>query len=267
MRRSLIAIILSGMQGSPVAAVAGAPRWPRGAIDRPLTLPAELVVAGFDVVGASTVAMAGASPSLGWIAGLAAGYGVTDGLEINAVTPNYTFALKDFEIKGALDIGVGYKLLRGAAGGKLEMIARAIAGYDLNASAARPLRLGVHVQYNITPRIAVFTHDIGLGNAGLSIAVEGDPRPIGLTLPIGVGVQASPSLWIEADTAPFSMLDVSGGDTQSIGDVTPLLATAIYNLMDGHLDAIGYFGFTDLQQAADTVTFGVGVRYFAGRID
>lgn len=293
MRISLIAIILAGvcdiaaadgaapappattadadrsLRASPEAAMASMPRWPRRVIDRPLTLPGELVVAGFDVIGLSTVAttMMGTSASLGWLAGLAAGYGVTDSLELNAVTPNYTFALTDFEIRGALDIGVGYKLLRGAAGGKLEVIARVIAGYDLNASAARPIRIGVHAQYNLTPRIAIFTHDIGAGNAGLSIAVDGDPGTVGVTLPIGVGIQATPALWIEADTAPFSMLAIADGEHQLISDVTPLLATAIYNLMAGHLDAIGYFGFTDLQQASDTVTFGVGVRYFAGNVD
>jgi hypothetical protein len=292
MRPSLIAILVSGMHGvafsddaAPVAQPPDpsdpsisstsetppvtTPRWPRGVIDRPLTLPAQLGVAGFDVLGLSTVetTMMQTSSSLGWLASLAAGYGVTDSLEINAVTPNYTFALEDFEIKGALDLGVGYKLLRGAAGGKLEVIARAVAGYDLNASLARPIRLGVHAQYNITPKIAVFTHDIGLGNAGLSIAVDGESKPIGLTLPVGVGIQALPELWIEADTAPISMLSISDGDTQLISDVTPLLATAVYNLMAGHLDALGYFGFTDLQQAADTVTFGVGVRYYAGTVD
>jgi hypothetical protein len=291
MRISLIAIILAGVcetaaaddaapAPSPMTAdadpslrsspeTASVPRWPRRVIDRPLTLPGELAVAGFDVIGLSTVTTTtmGTSSSLGWLAGLAAGYGVTDSLEINAITPNYTFALTDFEIRGALDIGVGYKLLRGAAGGKLEVIARAIAGYDLNESAARPIRIGVHAQYNLTPRIAIFTHDIGVGNAGLSIAVEGDPRPIGLTLPIGVGAQVSPALWVEADTAPFSMLAIADGEDQLISDVTPLLATAVYNLMAGHLDAIGYFGFTDLQQASDTVTFGVGVRYFAGNVE
>src|SRR6185436_12572204 len=201
MRLSYIAILVSSMHGVALAddtaptpptapavnatpeAPAVTPRWPRGVIDRPLTLPGQLVLAGGDVIGLNTVVMspAGSTTSMGWLADVALGYGVNDDLEINAITPNYTFTLKDFEIKGPLDIGVGYKLLRGAAGGKLEMIARAISGYDLNASAVRPVRLGLHVQYNLTPTLAVFTHDIGLGNAGISIAVDGDPKPISLT--------------------------------------------------------------------------------------
>jgi hypothetical protein len=285
MRLSFLAILLSGMHGAaladdaapmppttpsvsaePDASAVSAPRWPHGVIDRPLTLPGELVVAGFDVLGLSTVAMDSTS-SMGWLADVAIGYGVTSDLEVNAITPNYTFALTDFEIKGPLDVGVGYKLLRGAAGGKLEMIARAIGGYDLAAETVRPLRLGVHVQYNITAKLAVFTHDIGAGNAGLSIAVDGDPKPVGITLPVGIGYQVAPELWIEANTAPISMLNIANGSNQFISDITPLLATGVYNVMAGHLDAIGYFGFTDLQQAGDTVTFGVGLRYYAGNVD
>lgn len=270
MRLSLIAIILSSMHGVALADDAPpAPRWPHGVIDRPLTLPGTLVLAGGDVIGLNSVVMTetGSSTSMGWLADVAFGYGINDDLEVNAITPNYTFALKDFEIKGPLDVGVGYKVLRGAAGGKLEMIARAIGGYDLNASALRPLRLGVHVQYNLTPTLAVFSHDIGLGNAGISIAVDGDPKPVTLTLPIGIGIQAAPELWIEADTAPISTLNLSGASNRFITDATPLLATAIYSVMAGHVDAIAYFGFGDVQAAGDTITFGVGLRYYAGAVD
>jgi hypothetical protein len=257
------------VDATPEAPAASAPRWPRGVIDRPLTLPGQLVLAGGDVIGLNTVVMTptGSTTSMGFLADVALGYGVNDDLEVNAITPNYTFTLKDFEIKGPLDIGIGYKLLRGAAGGKLEMIARAIGGYDLNAEAVRPVRLGLHVQYNLTPTLAVFTHDIGLGNAGISIAVDGDPKPISLTLPVGVGMQVAPALWIEADTAAATSIQIANSANKLITDTTPLLATAIYNLMAGHLDAIAYFGFGDVQAAGDTFTFGVGMRYYAGKVD
>jgi hypothetical protein len=79
MRPALIVIILSGMQGAalsddavpapqqpdpdpggqsitetPAPPPAGTPRWPRGVIDRPLTLPGQLVVGGADVLGLNT---------------------------------------------------------------------------------------------------------------------------------------------------------------------------------------------------------------------
>jgi hypothetical protein len=252
-----------------VAAVS-APRWARGVVDRVLTLPSGLVVAGGDVIAVNTVTtdMAGVSTTnMSWLADVAAGYGVTDDLEINLITPNYTFALDDFEAKGSLDVGVGYKLLRGAAGGKLEMIARGIGGYDLNAEVARPVRIGFHVQYNVTPRLGVFTHDIGVGNAGISLGVEGDKKPISLTLPIGVGYQVTPALWIEADTAPITSLNLANTSDVFISDVTPALATAVYNFMDGRVDALAYVGFANVQHAGDTYTFGAGLRYYAGKVD
>jgi hypothetical protein len=278
MRVLYVAIILSGMQGVVLAEdepapditatdapAAATPRWPRRVIDRPLTLPRGLVIAGADVLATSTVSMM--ETSVVWGATLALGYGINDDFEINAITPNYAFTLNEFEIKGPLDLGIGYKLLRGAAGGKLEVIARALAGYDLNTETVRPIRVGVHAQYNVTPKFAVVSHDIGLGNAGLSIAVDGEPKPIGLTLPIGVGIQPTTELWVELNTALASNIKLSEGENALISDITPLFATGVYNLMAGHLDAFGYLGFTDLQNAGDTYTFGVGLRYYAGNVD
>jgi len=259
--------------GTPPAApadAAPASRWPRSVIDRPLTLPKGLLLAGPDllIVKIPSVTVAGVTVGggTGELADIGVGYGVTDDLEINTITPTYTIPLHPGgSAKGPFDVGAGYKLLRGAAGGKLELIARVVAGYDINASAARPIRLGVHVQYNVTPKFAVFSHDTGNGNLGLSIAVDGDPKPVFLTIPVGAGFQATKELWVEADTT-LANIKVSNSVNTSIADATPLALTGVFNAMDGHLDVLGYVGFGDLQHAGDTVFFGVGARYYLGTL-
>lgn len=198
---------------------------------------------------------------------LTAGYGVTDDLEINTIAPTYGFTVDPSSSgKGPLDLGVGYKLLRGAAGGKLEVIARVVGGYDTGASAARPLRLGVQAQYNATPKVAIVSHDLGLGNAGLAIGLSGDKKPVIATLPVGVAFQATPTLWVELDTALASSISISNASTLTIADLTPALATAVFNTLDGRLDVLGYLGAGDVQHAGDTLVLGVGARYYVGKI-
>ncbi len=257
----------------PVADGTPAARWPKGVIDRPLTLPAGLGLAGADVIIYTKVVDPSSTTggtTVGVAPDIALGYGVTDDFEINTLTPTYAFpATPDGSIKGPLDAGIGYKLLRGALDGKLEVIARAVIGYDIEAEYFRPLRIGLQAQYNATPKIAILSHDTGLGNAGIGIFVDGPAgvdKPVYLTLPVGVAYQATPELWIEADTSIFSTINISNTTTNSISDVTPLAVTGIYNTLDGHLDLLGYFSFGDLQHAGDTISFGVGFRYYPGKV-
>src|SRR6185295_6770673 len=127
-------------------APAPASRYPRGVIDRPLTLPAGLAMLGADIK---------ANHDFSGFLGLPiVGYGITDDFEVQVP---YTFALKEFEAKGLLNLDLGYKLLRGAAGGKLEMILRARTGYNFLTEVVDPLLLGVHVQYNATPKLAIIS--------------------------------------------------------------------------------------------------------------
>lgn len=222
------------------------PSWPRAAIDRPLTMPSGLLVAGGDVIGARTE-----MASTAWAGDLALGVGITDKLEANLLTPNYTFPLDTFQPSGALDAGAGYALVRGAIDGKLEVIARAAGGFDLATSQARPLRVGLQAQLNVTPWLAVVSHDLGAGNAGVAIALSGAHR-VDAVAPIGLGVQLARTLWVEADTAaPLAARAV------------PVSATALINLLDGQVDALGYIGVNDVADARDSIWFGVGVRYYA----
>jgi hypothetical protein len=253
------------------APAAAAPRYPTEVINRPLTLPKGLALVGGDVIAFNSVTVDVAtmmsSSELAVAGALAAGYGVTDDLEINTIAPTYAFALKEFEAKGALDVGIGFKLLRGALDGKLEVIARGIAGYDFNGEIARPLRVGIHAQYNATPTLCIVSHDLGLGNAGVSIAVDGDPKPVFATLPLGIGFQASPALYAEVNTTVLPILEISKAETQTIADITPATLTVVYNTLDGHLDLLGYAGFGDLQEAGDTYSFGAGARYYLGAVE
>jgi hypothetical protein len=234
-------------------------------------MPKGLLMAGPDLLISKsiTIDLTAGTTSSSTATGLAltAGYGITDELEIMTLTPTYAIGIDpSSDGKGPLDVGVGYKLLRGAAGGKLEVIARAVGGYDLAAEGARPLRVGVQVQYNATPKIAILSHDIGLGNAGVSIALAGDVKPVYLTIPVGVAYQALPNLWIEADTALASSIKISNGANAFINDITPVFATAIYNTLGGRLDVLGYVGAGDLQNAGDTLAFGLGARYYVGAL-
>lgn len=239
--------------------------WPRAIINRPLTLPKGLLQVGADVLTSTS--------SFFDPAGIRAlvGYGITDDFELDFAA--YSFSSDDAG-KGRLAADLGYKLVRGAAGGKLEVIARANIGYDLAEDAAgdalgvTPLGLGAHVQYNVTPKIAIIS---GLpGAEQLTIGLK-DVHPIVLALPVGVGFQATPELFIEADTVLADLVlsddDTGAESTYIFSDSTPLQLTASYNAMPA-LDVYATLGLDvtppDGTDLGDTVFVGVGARYYVG---
>jgi hypothetical protein len=230
-------------------------RYPRAVIARPLTLPAGLGVLGADALANHDFSAMAGAPIVG--------YGFTDDLEIQVP---YAFATKDFEIKGSVNGDLGYKLLRGAAGGKLEAIARVRAGYDLLASAATPLMVGVHVQYNFTDTLAVISGTPGSQQLRISLADSAaKTRPIDLSLPVGLGYQATGQLYLQLDTR-LVQLDLSDSANVWFGaDATPLALTVVYNVLPA-LDVQGVVS-TDLSNTpGDALSFLVGARYYAGRL-
>lgn len=191
------------------------------------------------------------------------GYGITDDFEAQLI---YGFTLDEFEAKGALNLDLGYKLLRGAAGGKLEAIARARVGYDLLGELATPLLLGVHVQYNITDTIAVISGTPGLQQLRITLDDGGSGvSPVDLSLPIAVGFQATPELYLQLDTK-IAQIDLSDSANAVIfDDTTPVTLTAVYNAIPA-LDLQAAV-FTDLSnEPGDMLGFLVGFRYYAGQL-
>lgn len=235
---------------------APAVRYPRAVIERPLTLPAGVAMLGGDFTSNNDLSLMGGAPVIG--------FGITDDLEVQVP---YTFATREFEAKGSLNFDVGYKLLRGAADGKLEVIARARGGYNFLAKAANPLMVGVHVQYNLTDKLAVIS---GFPSTQqLSIALSGGdmdaPKPIDLSLPLSVGYQATPLLYFQLDSK-LARFNISNSSNAFIGkDTTPVALTAVYNVLHA-LDVQASIA-TDLSNApGDAVNFLVGARYYAGQL-
>jgi hypothetical protein len=237
--------------------VAPSARYPRAVIERPLTLPAGVAMLGADLTSNNDLSAMGGAPIIG--------YGITDDLEVQVP---YAFATRDFEARGSLNIDVGYKLLRGALDGKLEVIARARTGYNVLARAANPLMVGVHVQYNITDKLAVISGfpstqqlSIALSDGG----VMGAPRPIDLSLPLSVGYQATPLLYFQLDTKLARLNLSNSANAFLFADTTPVALTAVYNVVHA-LDVQASIA-TDLSSSpGDAVSFLVGARYYAGQL-
>jgi hypothetical protein len=191
------------------------------------------------------------------------GYGFTDDFEVQVP---YSFAARDFEARGSVAIDAGYKLLRGAAGGKLEAIARVRGGYDTLAEAATPLMLGVHVQYNVTDTLALISGVPGTQQLRFTLDDNGSGvKPIDFGLPLGVGFQATSELYFQVDTK-LLQLDLHDSETLVFGaDITPASLTVVYNALNA-LDIQAALA-TDLSNSpGDALTFLVGARYYAGKL-
>ena len=236
-------------------AAAPASRYPRSVIARPLTLPGGLAMLGADASANHDFSAMGGAPIVG--------YGFTDDIEIQIP---YAFATKDFELKGTLNADIGYMLLRGAVGGKLEAIARVRGGYNLLDSAAAPLMLGVHVQYNFTDTLAVISGTPGSQQLRISLAEDAMmAKPIDFSLPVGVGYQANEALYLQLDTKLFQLDLKDSANAAIFADATPVTLTVVYNAMPA-LDVQAVLS-TDLSNSpGDALSFLVGARYYAGKL-
>jgi hypothetical protein len=234
---------------------APAPRYPRSVIARPLTLPSGVAMLGADATANHDFSAMGGTPILG--------YGFTDGFEV--LVP-YSFATKEFEAKGSVAVDAGYKLLRGAAGGKLEAIARVRGGYSALDEAATPLMLGVHVQYNFTPTLAIISGYAGTQQIRISLADDADmKKPVDIGLPIALGYQPTEALYLQLDTK-LATVNLSESANTLIGkDTTPAALTVVYNVINA-IDIQAALG-TDLSNSpGDSMSFLVGARYYAGQL-
>lgn len=232
---------------------APAARYPRSVIARPLTLPSGVFQAGLDQVSNNDASIMGTK--------LVAGYGIDDKLE---ATMYYTFATKDFEAKGSVDVNVGYAAVRGAAGGKLEVVPRAQVGYSVLGEALNPLAVGAQAQYNVSDKLAVITP-----GGQLAVTLEGDPKPIIFGLPVAVGFQATPELYLQLDTT-LASLSISNSENAFIfADSTPATLMAMYNAIPA-LDVMATVGMNATPpgeaSVGDTLAFLLGVRYYGGQL-
>jgi hypothetical protein len=230
------------------------PRYPRAVIARPLTFPEGVLSVGADAGGNHDFSAMTGTPI--------AGYGITDKLEVQVP---YAFAARDFEARGIVGADVGYAVVRGALDGKLEAVARVRTGYDTLALDAAPLSLGVHVQYNVTPWLALVSGVPGTQQLRIALAENADGvRPIDLAFPLGVGVQAAETIFFQVDTR-LAQVDIHDSENVVFGkDAVPVSLTLVWNALPA-LDLQGAIG-TDLMEARDALTFLVGARYYAGKL-
>jgi hypothetical protein len=256
--RVLLLMLLTSTTALAQPAEPAPSRYPRDIISRVLTYPKGMVVAGVDVATATSNFFDPAGLRV------LAGYGITDDFELNFA--HYSFSTDDAG-KGSIDAGLGYKLLRGAAGGKLEVIARAQTGYSLLAEDLNPLLLGVHAQYNITPTIAVITAPPGTGHVSIGL---GDVNSIAVNLPVSFAVQPTPTFYVQLDTnfATLAINDDAGDSTYFGADVTPIFAAAYLNVIPA-ADVFAGVGSTNLTppdgvDVGDTFYVLAGARYYGG---
>ncbi|MCE9574595.1 MAG: hypothetical protein K8W52_15715 [Deltaproteobacteria bacterium] len=245
---------------APPAPEAAASRWPRAVIARPLTLPKSLLQLGLDLAANHDFSNDTIRPSVG--------YGISDKLEAGV---GYAYAIHPFEFKGNLDPYVGYAIVRGAVGGKLEIIARGTTGYNALSKTVNPLQLGVQVQYNVSSKLAIISNSLGATGGGGQLVIgvdapEGVPKPIKLVLPVAVGYQATPELYLQLDTVLASIKIKDSANAFIGADSTPLSLSGVYNAIPA-LDVLaGLSCDPNAASFGDSLAFSIGARYYVGAL-
>jgi hypothetical protein len=176
-----------GMGEEPdMAGAAGLAGYPQAVIDRPRVLPKGVLEARADL--AIAYLKIGDSSSTGIGLGLSARYGLAPKID---ATLGYSFALKEFEIKGDLAIGAAYSLTESD---KMGVAVRVDTGINLNGvndegeSAVKfgGVALGLDLIYRVTPKIG-----IGTRGGHLVLGFADGVKPISFGIPVQVEFQAN----------------------------------------------------------------------------
>lgn len=229
--------------------------YPQAIIDRPATLNAGMLRIGGELSLFKTFSLAAGETdsSLGVALGVSADYGISDKLEIGA---GYALALEEFEEKGPLRIGAGYRVVDGQMKGAIT----ADFTYNL-ASEIGSLGAGLAFQYNIGPKMALFTPGNQLNVQLFSDTPDGveSVNPIYLSLPVGFMYQVDPSLHLYASTS-IGQIEISDSDTGFIfADFIPLTVGAFYTT-PSLIDIGASLSSGDLEAADDNFVVALTAR-------
>jgi hypothetical protein len=250
------AVDASGVPTTVTVGATTALPWTMEQIDRPLTLPKGLIRVQGDLAIAKTTtvtvdAMGNPTTSSGTVEALrlSGGYGVSDVLEVGA---SYSLALHPFEAKGNLGLNALYGIKEEQ---KLRIAATAALGLNLDGNKFG-FGLGAAVQFHLNNKMMVFT-------PGNQLVFGFDPTKIILSLPVGFAYQATPNVFVAAQTdlADFGLKP--SGSQFIFADLTPLSVSGFYspsNKMD--------FGVTissiDVPHIGDFFAILLTARIFTG---
>lgn len=230
-------------------------RYPRASIARLLTLPSGVAVFGIDETANRDFSTMGSSAIVA--------YGFTDAFDVQIP---YSFSTREFDAKGSVAVDAGHMLVRGVFDGTLEAVARVRGGYNALDEVATPVMLGVHLQYSLTPDIALISGYGGTQQLRISVADDAAmTKPIDFSLPFAIGYQATPLLYLQLDTK-LATINIHDSANMLIGkDTTPASLTVLYNVVNA-FDVQAALA-TDLTNGpVDALTFLVGARYNAGKL-
>lgn len=250
---------------------------------RPLTLPKSRL----EVHGGLPVGVLGLPVMMGTMVttqtttteGLALGvtYGIDDKTEIGA---DYAFTLNPGDIKGPFTIHGAYLVKHDA---KLDLaIAAGFTAHPVtdpratNASATTylGLQLGAWVRYHVAPKVSVFSGVPSLPSESASLSKLSFPLPpigyqlsvgltnsaaIALALPIGLGIQATPNVYVFAATNLANLKIANTSNAFLFKDFVPLGLGGFYST--DKVDVGAVFA-DDLKQAGSYLSFQLMLRYF-----
>jgi hypothetical protein len=221
---------------------------PQAVIDRPRTLPA----GEGEALASLVYTRPSADPAIAdrLALELGAGYGVTRAVDVAVMYPLALRPSLSGDTSASADVGVTF--LRG----RVSAAARVRGGWVHGAAPVAPFELGVEAQWRVSAHVALFTDA-----RQLSIGVSGERKPITLALPVGVAVQAAPSVYVQLATRACS-LGLRNHDTKLFGRDGEPVSLRVFVSPTNALDLFAGAALLSADRPRDRFAFALGARLF-----
>ncbi len=231
--------------------------WPQAFIDRPLTLPEGAWSAGLDL----SADKKWTEIALGIIGLWGVSYGLTNDLSAG-LSYNGKVKPSGSNFKGSLALKAGFTYY---AKGPLVLTANTTFGYDFFEEAAAPFGIGTLVWLNVLPWMALVSYGDQFVFQ-LAEPVPGTNRQITFQLPVAVGFQIIPPVFLQIETNVVSASIRGPKGTAWFGADSVPLAPLVWFSPTHWIDLFAGIEFQATpggnQNISDTINWNFGFIYY-----
>lgn len=236
--------------------------FPTALLARPFTLPAGTAeIGGRMKLGVHQDAAGKTAPDLVSLNSLSLGVGVTDDLQLGLSWGG--FQIPNVKPAQGIDINAGYFLF---ANKWAAAMASLNVPFHFNSDVVNNVTFAMPTAFGVVQNVSILAFYDSLIDFGFGKKDGNRKLNASFSLPIKLGYQATPNLWVDVSTRLAKFEVQTGKDHSYFWKSAPIKVRGFYAITNA-FDVVADAGFDDVFNAKDTFAVVLGIQYRMGNLD